>query len=468
MKKSLNILKVVSHFDWGADRTTLLRLYTSLCLSKLDYACQIYGSACRTLLEKLDVVHNMGLRICTGAYRTSPVDSIYVDSGMPPLSIRREELSLRFLAKSLTSKSNPNYKYIKTPIDRAPNKPRLPKSLEVRLAKEVRDVGLHTAKIEETGYPKYPPWRNPPIRLCITAGGKKDMTSEVVKSEFLKHVGQHNTKHVFTDGSKSATGVGCAVVAGDVVIKRKLPPSCSIFTAELYAVNLAVQHIFKIGNREDYTIFTDSSSVLFSLRQSMPSDRLVQEVQDWLVLAHTKRNVRINFCWVPAHVGIVGNERADRAAKDALGFLNVSQICIPFKDFKSKIHFYSKDKWQGRWSGLTNNAKLKSIHPSVDKWSVCNPPNRRDSVILTRLRIGHTHATHGYLLKSGEERQIPLCDSCHMDLTVRHVLIECPTFSRQRRINFVYGKSLSELLGDDCNVDYLMSFLKSINFYLKF
>ena len=39
VKQSLNILKVVSHFDWGADRTTLLRLYTSLCLSKLDYAC---------------------------------------------------------------------------------------------------------------------------------------------------------------------------------------------------------------------------------------------------------------------------------------------------------------------------------------------------------------------------------------------------------------------------------------------
>ena len=120
---------MVSHFDWGADRTTLLRLYTSLCLSKLDYACQIYGSACKTALEKLDVVHNMGLCICTGAYRTSPVASIYVDSGIPPLSLCREELSLRFIAKSLTSKSNPNYKYVKAPLDCAINKPRLPKPL---------------------------------------------------------------------------------------------------------------------------------------------------------------------------------------------------------------------------------------------------------------------------------------------------------------------------------------------------
>ena len=50
VKLRLNILKVVSHFNWGADRTTLLRLYAVLCLSKIDYGCQIYGSACKTNL----------------------------------------------------------------------------------------------------------------------------------------------------------------------------------------------------------------------------------------------------------------------------------------------------------------------------------------------------------------------------------------------------------------------------------
>ena len=48
VRHCLNILKVVSHFNWGADRTTLLRLYTVLCLSKIDYGCQMYSSACRT------------------------------------------------------------------------------------------------------------------------------------------------------------------------------------------------------------------------------------------------------------------------------------------------------------------------------------------------------------------------------------------------------------------------------------
>jgi hypothetical protein len=36
-QNSLNVLKIISHSDWGADKTTLLRLYRSLARSKLDY-----------------------------------------------------------------------------------------------------------------------------------------------------------------------------------------------------------------------------------------------------------------------------------------------------------------------------------------------------------------------------------------------------------------------------------------------
>ena len=35
--KALNMMKVLSHTTWGADRTTLLQLYRSLIRSKLDY-----------------------------------------------------------------------------------------------------------------------------------------------------------------------------------------------------------------------------------------------------------------------------------------------------------------------------------------------------------------------------------------------------------------------------------------------
>ena len=61
--KALNLLKVLSHTSWGADRTTLLKLYRSLVRSKLDYGCIIYGSARKSYLQMLDPIHNQGLRL---------------------------------------------------------------------------------------------------------------------------------------------------------------------------------------------------------------------------------------------------------------------------------------------------------------------------------------------------------------------------------------------------------------------
>ena len=55
--KALNLLQVLSHTSWGADPTTLLKLYWSLVRSKLDYGCIIYGSARKSYLQTLDPRH---------------------------------------------------------------------------------------------------------------------------------------------------------------------------------------------------------------------------------------------------------------------------------------------------------------------------------------------------------------------------------------------------------------------------
>ena len=65
-QKALDLLRVVSNTDWGADRTVLLRLYRSIIRSKLDYGCSVYGSARKSYLRMLDPIHNQGLRLCLG------------------------------------------------------------------------------------------------------------------------------------------------------------------------------------------------------------------------------------------------------------------------------------------------------------------------------------------------------------------------------------------------------------------
>ena len=78
--KALNVLNVIGNTEWGADRKVMLRLYRSLVRSKLDYGCSVYGSARKSYMQILDHVHNQGLRLCLGAFRTSPLESLYVDA----------------------------------------------------------------------------------------------------------------------------------------------------------------------------------------------------------------------------------------------------------------------------------------------------------------------------------------------------------------------------------------------------
>ncbi|KAK3893021.1 hypothetical protein Pcinc_003200 [Petrolisthes cinctipes] len=87
--KALNLLRVLIHTSWGADRATLLRLYHVLIRSKLDYGCEVYSSATDARLRVLDPVHHAGVRLATEAFRSSPIPSLLVDANEPPLDLRR-------------------------------------------------------------------------------------------------------------------------------------------------------------------------------------------------------------------------------------------------------------------------------------------------------------------------------------------------------------------------------------------
>lgn len=101
--KVLNILKVISSSDWGANKSTMLHLYRSLIRSKLDYGSIIYGSARHSYLKALDPVVHQALRVALGAYRLSPVESLYAEANESSLTLRRIQLSLSYYLKLKTS-----------------------------------------------------------------------------------------------------------------------------------------------------------------------------------------------------------------------------------------------------------------------------------------------------------------------------------------------------------------------------
>ena len=129
-----------------------------------------------------------------------------------------------------------------------------------------------------------------------------------------------------------------------------------------------------------------------------------------------------SFIWIPSHIGITGNSLADSEAKAALQ-LPVTNLPVPYSDFKGLIKSYVDKRWQQSWDTEANN-KLHGIQPLIHTQPICSLP-RRDERLIHRLRIGHTHLTHSFRLK---KEQPPQCTHCQVPLTVQHILIDCTYF----------------------------------------
>ena len=74
--RALNVLKYLAHRVTGCKRKVLLPLHHSLVRSILDYSASIYSLAPHSHLALLDPIQNSVIRICTGAFRTSPALSL--------------------------------------------------------------------------------------------------------------------------------------------------------------------------------------------------------------------------------------------------------------------------------------------------------------------------------------------------------------------------------------------------------
>ena len=85
-----------------------------------------------------------------------------------------------------------------------------------------------------------------------------------------------------------------------------------------------------------------------------------------------------------------------------------------------KIQPFISSLWQERWDKEVGN-KLHAIMPQIDTKYYSGCTNRKDEVIINRLRIGHTRLTHS--LRMENRSHPPLCDQCEGDheLTVKHI-----------------------------------------------
>lgn len=240
---------------------------------------------------------------------------------------------------------------------------------------------------------------------------------------------------LFTDGSKLEGRVGASVTCwmnGDEFryISFRLENYCSVFQAELSAILRAVQWM-ETRNEVEFIVASDSRSGLEIICDTDTVHPIAFSIRASLRELHNK-GVNVKLFWVKAHIGIIGNERADELAKRAA--LHNKQVAwydkFPLSYAKHIIRNATVQVWQDRYMAASAGGTTKLFFRDVAlAYRVLR--EIRLNNFLTQIFTGHG-GFRAYLYKF-KLADSPLC-TCGSDepQTVLHILFYCSKFVRLR------------------------------------
>nr|CAI5842026.1 unnamed protein product [Callosobruchus analis] len=355
--------------------------------------------------------------------QTSPSTSIHCGSGIPPLRYRIKQLTLNYAIKISAQTKHLNHSIIfdeevlsqfhRTPISTRP--------VGVRASEILAEIGSSFPDVEHLTFSEKEPWilASPTINFDSTKYQKGTTPNETIKQQFLNSVEVYQPCIIiYTDGSKISGGVGCTMATDGVE-------------------------------------YNDSLSALSAINNKSSSDPLITKI---LNTHHRlfEQSKQIMFLWTP---GIRGNELADEAARQATES-TITDVPLSLDDAKAALKVRVFDAWQREWK-ISNNY-LKLFKPTIKKWSP-PPLTRREQVVLTRLRIGHTFLTHSHLLLGNPPET---CRRCEVLLTLNHIFLECSLYM-VATVLFSLPNSIKDCLLSSSRIRTTLSFLKAIKLFRK-
>ena len=200
-----------------------------------------------------------------GAFRSSPVESQYVEAHEPPLEIHREKLALQYILKLKANPGNPAYDVVFNPKYQIlyADEESATDSFGIHCKKLLKKAKIDIWEIAINSIPDVPIWDSEPVTVDFTLSefDKSSTSSTVFKSRFNEVKQKYlDFCHIYTDGSKVETKVAYVYVCPYRTRGYRLRNGCSIFTAEVEAINKALTYV-KVSTWKSFVIFSDSMSV---------------------------------------------------------------------------------------------------------------------------------------------------------------------------------------------------------------
>lgn len=402
--KDLQIIKILSHSRYGLNQELLKKIIMTLTISKVKYGIEIYGNTSKANLKTINTALNNIKRKLTMVFISTPILSLDILSGIPNI---HQIIVATNLSTAVRMMANSKIEY-----DQMDSK--------LKHFKDLFEYRNHTEGGNGTNIEVVKNQTNVSPLISIKNriynniyGLKKDdMSNNEIRAKTYEFLNSQQFEYiVYTDGSKTSNSTTYAVTtSNNVIFQKKLNPKSSIYTAEASAVLKAVEYLNEVSNNiEKSLIVTDSLSVVEALmNKTKKENETIKKI-----FVTIKDNIYI--LWCPSHKGIQGNEFVDVAANEAHELEIGCDMELPWQDIQSHMKSYHYKIKQTQWETNVDN-KLFKIHPRIS----CNAPytiNRKQQMIINRLRAGHTWITHQHKIS---KEPTPLCQYCQLDLTVEH------------------------------------------------
>ena len=149
-----------------------------------------------------------------------------------------------------------------------------------------------------------------------------------------------------TDASQTAegrVGIGCHIHSDEHDIDyehcARITDGVMVYSGEMTALRLALERAHQLSMSKGlgrFAIFTDSSSSVKTLKSSESKSRPNLHTE-LIELIHTLSS-DVTIIWVPSHIGISGNERADQLAGKATMLPNIEMHVFTEKNTSCYSH----------------------------------------------------------------------------------------------------------------------------------
>ena len=167
----------------------------------------------------------------------------------------------------------------------------------------------------------------------------------------------------------------------------------------------------------------------------------------------------MTLAWTRAHVGTVGNENADIAAKQAAS-KNHNNITLPLPPShrNNLIEAMFNSRWADRWARTNTCRHTKLFLPQLQTESQIQKTITLTKLDLTKyIRTITNHNLYSYFQFKCNPEINPLCRLCGEDNeTAYHFLADCPSLTTHRLDTFNTYTGLP----NNCTPNLIQKFMK--------